>query len=180
MNAPIPAGRFSKRDRAVLELLYSSGIRRCEVSRLNIGDVDFFSGIARVLGKGSAERLAPVGEKALRALREYLDIRPRAQGGDPLFLNWRGQRLSEQGVAVVIKRWIAHSRWPKKITPHVFRHSFATHLLNRGCDLRSVQEMLGHKNLATTQIYTHLTLDRLKKVYRQAHPRAAGEKSDAG
>ena len=178
LDAALKEGRFSARDKAVMELLYSSGLRRSEVSRLNVGDVDFFSGVARVLGKGGAERLVPVGTRSLAALRRYLDKRTGAQGGDPLFLNWRGRRLSDQGVAVILKRWMSAAGWHKKVTPHVFRHSFATHLLNKGCDLRSVQEMLGHKNLSTTQVYTHVSLDRLKSVYGEAHPRAA--RPDAG
>ncbi|HVA66549.1 MAG TPA: site-specific tyrosine recombinase/integron integrase [Elusimicrobiota bacterium] len=177
LDAALKEGRFSGRDKAVMELLYSSGLRRSEVSRLNVGDVDFFSGAARVLGKGGAERLVPVGTRSLAALRRYLDKRPAAQGGDPLFLNWRGRRLSDQGVAVILKRWMSQAGWHKKVTPHVFRHSFATHLLNKGCDLRAVQEMLGHKNLSTTQVYTHVSLDRLKSAYGEAHPRA---RPDAG
>jgi len=177
LDAALKQGRFSARDKAVMELLYSSGLRRSEVSRLNVGDVDFFSGAARVLGKGGAERLVPVGARSLAALRRYLDKRSGGQGGDPLFLNWRGRRLSDQGVAVILKRWMSAAGWHKKVTPHVFRHSFATHLLNKGCDLRSVQEMLGHKNLSTTQVYTHVSLDRLKSVYGEAHPRA---RPDAG
>ena len=178
LDAAFKQGRFSARDKAVLELLYSSGLRRSEVSSLNVGDLDFFSGAARVMGKGGAERLVPVGSRSMAALKRYLDARPGAHGGDPLFLNWRGQRLSDQGVAVILRRWMAAAGWHKKVTPHVFRHSFATHLLNQGCDLRAVQEMLGHKNLATTQVYTHVSLERLKDVYKTAHPRAS--RTDAG
>lgn len=165
--------RFLARDRAVLELLYSSGLRRSEVSGLNVGDVDFMGGTARVFGKGSRERIVPVGNEALARIREYLKARAGAPAGAPLFLNGRGGRLSDQGVAWILKRWIRASGWPKPVTPHVFRHSFATHLLDSGCDLRSVQEMLGHKSLATTQIYTHLSLEQLKKVYRRSHPKGA-------
>lgn len=160
-----------KRDRAILELLYSSGLRRSELSALNVGDADFVSGLVRVFGKGSRERLVPVGASALSALRDYLSGRVETEAGDPLFRNARGLRLSEQGVAWVVRAWIDSARWTKPVTPHAFRHSFATHLLNRGCDLRSVQEMLGHKSLATTQVYTHVSLERLKKVYEDAHPR---------
>lgn len=178
--------RFRERDRAIVELLYSSGLRRSELSSLNVGDVDFVSGFARVFGKGSRERLVPVGAAALGALRDYLRKRKAAgvsaapgdavaaktspDGGQALFVNARGRRLSGQGVAWVVRRWIQSARWLKPVTPHAFRHSFATHLLNRGCDLRSVQEMLGHKSLQTTQVYTHVSLEQLKKVYRQAHP----------
>ncbi|MBI3553994.1 MAG: tyrosine-type recombinase/integrase [Elusimicrobia bacterium] len=164
--------RFQARDRAVLELLYSSGLRRSEVSSLNIGDVDFMGGTVRVFGKGSRERIVPVGTSALSSLRDYLKARPGAPAGAPLFLNGRGGRLSDQGVAWLLKRWVRSAGWSKPVTPHVFRHSFATHLLDAGCDLRSVQEMLGHKNLATTQVYTHLSLEQLKRVYRRSHPKA--------
>lgn len=163
---------FRGRDRAVLELLYSSGLRRSEVSGLNVGDVDFVGGTVRVFGKGSRERVVPVGDVALSRLRDYLKTRGGAPSGAPLFLNGKGGRLSDQGVAWILKRWIRASGWPKPVTPHVFRHSFATHLLDHGCDLRSVQEMLGHKNLATTQVYTHLSLEQLKRVYGRSHPKA--------
>lgn len=166
-------GRLGPRDTAILELLYSSGLRRSEVSALNVGDVDFLSGFVRVFGKGSKERLVPVGTGALARLRAYLGERAARGGGAPLFLNDRGGRLTHDGVALVVKRWTRNAGFEKPVTPHVFRHSMATHLLNSGCDLRSVQEMLGHKNLATTQIYTHLSLERLKKVYQDAHPRSA-------
>jgi site-specific recombinase XerD len=163
--------RLQARDRAVLELLYSSGLRRSEISSLNIGDVDFMGGTVRVFGKGQRERIVPVGETALTALRTYLKSRPGAAAGAPLFLNDKGSRLSDQGVAWLLKRWTRATGF-KPVTPHVFRHSFATHLLDKGCDLRSVQEMLGHKNLATTQVYTHLSLEQLKRVYKQSHPKA--------
>jgi site-specific recombinase XerD len=162
------------RDRAILELLYSSGLRRSELSALNVGDVDFVSGFVRVMGKGSRERLVPVGQSALSCLREYLRQRgPKSSRGEsPLFLNSRGLRLSDAGVAFLLKGWLRRAGWLKSITPHALRHSFATHLLNSGCDLRSVQEMLGHKSLATTQIYTHVSLEKLKEVYAQSHPRS--------
>ncbi len=173
LEAPFSAtGRFSLRDRALLEILYSSGARRAELSSLNIGDVDFNGGFIRVFGKGSRERLVPVGNQALGALRAYLNSRPLRHGGEPLFLNFRQTRLSEQGIALIVKKWKNHLHWPKRLTPHMFRHSFATHLLNAGCDLRSLQEMLGHKNLSNTQIYTHVSLEHLKDVYGKAHPRS--------
>lgn len=167
------AQKLGPRDRALLELLYSCGLRRAELAGLNVGDVDFLSGFVRVFGKGSKERLVPAGTTALKALREYLGARASRGGGQPLFLNHRGARLTHDGVALVVRRWSRDCGFSKKVTPHMFRHSFATHLLNGGCDLRSVQEMLGHKNLATTQVYTHLSLERLKKTYSQAHPDAA-------
>lgn len=165
-------GAYESRDRAILELLYSSGLRRSELSGLNCGDIDYVAGLARVFGKGGKERLVPVGHQALSRLRDYLRSRGGAlPGSEPLFVNARGSRLSDQGVAWVLKRWLGRLAAFKRVTPHAFRHSFATHLLNRGCGLREVQEMLGHKSLSTTQIYTHVSLERLKKIYEQAHPR---------
>lgn len=165
------ARKSSRRDRAVLELLYSSGLRRSEAMSLNIGDVDYLSGTVRVFGKGAKERVVPVGNDALRCLRDYLKERSRAQDADPLFVNSRGRRLSDGGVAFVLRRWTQRTGLLKKITPHVLRHSFATHLMNHGCDIRTIQEMLGHASLLTTQIYTHVSLERIKEVYKDAHPR---------
>ena len=172
--SPNSSSPFYLRDRAIMEILYSSGLRRAELSSLNIGDVDFNSGLIRVVGKGSKERLIPIGNSALKCLREYLGARSLSGGGDPLFLNFKKLRLSDQGVGLIIKRWKKNTGWPKRITPHMFRHSFATHLLNSGCDLRSLQEMLGHKSLSSTQIYTHISLERLKDVYLHSHPRSSG------
>jgi site-specific recombinase XerD len=166
---------FRARDRAILELLYSCGLRRSEIAGLNVGDLDLYGGAVRVFGKGSKERVVPIGRIAADCLRGYLDSRGRAAAGDPLFLNDRGGRLTHDGIAFVLRRWVRGSGLLKPVTPHVFRHSFATHLLNKGCDLRAVQEMLGHKNLATTQVYTHLSLEQLKKVYSGAHPAARDE-----
>lgn len=172
LAAPASVGPASERDRALIELLYSSGLRRAEVSTLNVGDVDFLSGTVRVFGKGSKERIVPVGESALERLRDYLRSRGGPSDGEPLFANLRGARLSQDGVMFLVRRWIKKSSLLKKVTPHVFRHSFATHLLNHGCDIRVVQEMLGHASLRTTQIYTHVSLDRLRDVYKGAHPRS--------
>ncbi|OGR96604.1 MAG: hypothetical protein A2V88_01740 [Elusimicrobia bacterium RBG_16_66_12] len=171
LAAPASAGAGSERDRALIELLYSSGLRRAEVSTLNVGDADFLSGTVRVFGKGSKERIVPVGESALKCLRAYLRSRGGPSDGEPLFTNLRGARISQDGVMFLVRRWIKKSSLLKKVTPHVFRHSFATHLLNHGCDIRVVQEMLGHASLRTTQIYTHVSLDRLRDVYKGAHPR---------
>ncbi|HCC46561.1 MAG TPA: tyrosine recombinase XerC [Elusimicrobia bacterium] len=164
---------FALRDFALFELVYSSGLRRSEASGLNIGDLDLFSGFARVMGKGSAERLVPVGDKALSAIRDYLETRPKPLAhGQPLFLNHRNARLSGAGIALIFKKMARRARFARHVNPHSVRHSFATHLLDNGCDLKSVQEMLGHKNLQTTEIYTHVSLERLKEVYEKAHPRA--------
>lgn len=164
---------FALRDYALFELLYSSGLRRSEAAGLNIGDLDLFSGFARVMGKGSRERLVPVGDKAVSSLRAYLDTRPKPLAhGLPLFLNHNNGRLSGAGIALILKKMAKRARFARPVNPHSVRHSFATHLLDRGCDLKSVQEMLGHKNLQTTEIYTHVSLERLKEVYDKAHPRS--------
>jgi len=165
--------KFAERDYAIFELLYSSGLRRAEAAGLNIGDVDLFGGFVRAMGKGSKERLVPVGDKALAAIRAYLNTRPQPQApGMPLFLNHNGTRLSDHGLALIIKKLARRARFARPVNPHSLRHSFATHLLDHGCDLKSVQEMLGHKNLQTTEIYTHVSLERLKEVYEKTHPRA--------
>ncbi len=174
-NAGENGGRFADRDYAILELLYSSGLRRSEAAGMNIGDVDFYGGFARVMGKGSRERMVPIGDKALKALRAYLNSRPGPKApGTPLFLNSMGRRLSDHGLALIIKKLARRARFARPVNPHSLRHSFATHLLDNGCDLKSVQEMLGHKNLQTTEIYTHVSLERLKEVYSRTHPRSGG------
>ena len=171
LSAPTGADAASLRDRALVELLYSSGLRRAEVAAVNVGDVDFLSGTIRVFGKGSKERVVPVGGEALERLRLSIRSRGAPGDGDALFVNLRGGRISPDGVMFVVRRWIKRSPLLKKVTPHVFRHSFATHLLNRGCNIREVQEMLGHADLNTTQIYTHVSLQKLQEVYKGAHPR---------
>ncbi|MDP2864994.1 MAG: tyrosine recombinase XerC [Elusimicrobiota bacterium] len=164
---------FALRDYALFELVYSSGLRRSEAAGMNIGDLDLYSGFARVLGKGSRERLVPVGEKALNAIREYLATRPKPLAhGLPLFFNHKNTRLSGTGIALIFRMMAKRARFARPMNPHSVRHSFATHLLDHGCDLKSVQEMLGHKNLQTTEIYTHVSLERLKEVYDKAHPRS--------
>jgi len=162
------------RDRAVLETLYSTGIRVGELVGIDIIDVDFISGVVKVLGKGRRERLAPIGEKAVGAIREYLEYRKSRKNADgkALFLNKSGKRLADRSVRRAVDKYIKKTSIKERVSPHTLRHSFATHLLNRGADLRSVQELLGHKNLSTTQIYTHVTTERLKSVYDKAHPRA--------
>ncbi|HNC74070.1 MAG TPA: tyrosine-type recombinase/integrase [Elusimicrobiota bacterium] len=172
-DGPSPA-----RGRAILELLYSSGLRVSELTGLDTTHVDIWAGTVRVFGKGSRERVVPVGERALGALRDYARERGLAWGdraairGTPLFVNARGGRLSSRSVGTLVAAWARRAAVERRVHPHVLRHSFATHLLDRGCDLRSVQEMLGHKNLSTTQIYTHVTTARLRQVYERAHPRA--------
>lgn len=162
------------RDRAVMETLYSTGVRVSELVGLNMNNIDFIGGVVKVFGKGKKERLAPIGDKALRAIRNYLDKRGGAGLSDKkaVFLNTRGGRLTDRSVRRIIEKYIKRVSVREGISPHTLRHSFATHLLNRGADLRSVQELLGHMNLSTTQIYTHVTTERLKEVYDKAHPRA--------
>lgn len=158
------------RDWAILETFYSTGMRISELVDLNIEDIDFISGVTKVRGKGKKERLAPVGEHALKAIKAYLDKRKRQIPA--LFLNKNGSRLTTRGTRGIVRKYIRLASLSGGVSAHTLRHSFATHLLNRGADLRSVQELLGHANLSTTQIYTHLTTERLKSVYEKAHPHA--------
>lgn len=163
---------FAARDKALFELMYSSGLRRSEVTGLRVKDIDFFNGIVKVFGKGSKERLVPVTDAALDALKTYLACRKNPQPDDALFLNKNGKPLTGDGLAYIFKNTAIASHLARKVTPHSLRHSFATHLLNNGCDLRSLQEMLGHKSLAATQVYTHVSLEKLKSVYDHAHPKS--------
>jgi site-specific recombinase XerD len=160
------------RDKAILELLYSSGLRINELAGLNQGHLDRVGETVRVMGKGRRERLVPVGGQALKAVENYLTHRGRGRFDDPLFVGRDGKRLSVRGMQRLLKPCLTQAGLDPKLTPHKLRHSFATHLLNRGADLRSVQQMLGHRRLGTTQIYTHVSTDRMKKVYDKAHPRA--------
>ncbi len=168
-----PAGL---RDRAILELLYATGIRVSELTGLDIEDVDFADGAVRVLGKGSRERIVPVHRRAVERLRAYLGAgRPALDKGrepDAVFLNRSGTRLTPGGVRRLIDKHVSRTAESAAVTPHMLRHTFATHLLERGADLRSVQELLGHIALSTTQIYTHVSTARLRKTHGGAHPRA--------
>lgn len=170
VESPNPASLAGLRDRAILETFYSTGIRISELVGLTQGNLDFFGGVVKVMGKGKKERLAPIGEKAIQAIREYLGKRDSAQSA--VFLNKNKKPLTARGVRMIVGKYIHLTALKEDISPHSLRHSFATHLLNRGADLRCVQELLGHANLSTTQIYTHVTTDRLKSVYDKAHPRA--------
>lgn len=158
------------RDRAILETFYSTGLRISELVSLNIRDFDFISGIIKVMGKGKKERIVPIGEVAIAALRKYLKARKKES--EAVFLNKNGGRITARGVRGIVDKYINRAGISPGVSPHTLRHSFATHLLNRGADLRTVQELLGHANLSTTQIYTHLTTEKLKSVYDKAHPRA--------
>lgn len=158
------------RDAAILELLYSTGIRLEEMASLNVEDVDVYSETVRIFGKGRKERVCPVGMPALEAVSRYRHEAGVRSG--PLFLSKLRKRMSRRGIWEVVRKAHRQAELPVPVTPHKFRHSFATHLLDHGADLRSVQSMLGHASLSTTQIYTHVTRERLRKAYDQAHPRA--------
>lgn len=167
------------RDRAIIEVLYGSGIRVSELTGLDLGDLDLGRGYLRVYGKGAKERLAFLGEKGCKALADYLRKgRPfyLVRGSEPderaVFLNKNGTRLSARSIRRLLDAYVRRAALEKKVSPHTLRHSFATHLLEGGADLRAVQELLGHVNISTTQIYTHLSRDQVKKAYNQAHPRA--------
>jgi integrase/recombinase XerD len=164
------------RDRALLELMYASGLRASEAIGLEIGDVDVEERVLRARGKGSKERVVPIGQAALRALAIYLERgRPKLvkNSVEPhLFVNFRGGQLTRQGLYKIVRRHALSAGLADRMSPHTLRHTFATHLLAGGCDLRSVQEMLGHADVSTTQLYTHLSSERLKDVYFKAHPRA--------
>ncbi len=176
LDAPSGTEPAAHRDRALLELMYACGLRASEAIGLEIGDVDLETGVLRARGKGSKERLVPIGSAASRALVTYLSrARPRLAGDRleaRLFLNHRGTGLTRQGLYKIVQRHARTAGLDGKMSPHTLRHTFATHLLAGGCDLRSLQEMLGHADIATTQVYTHLSAERLKDVYFDAHPRA--------
>jgi integrase/recombinase XerD len=176
LDAPRGTEPRSLRDRALLELMYACGLRASEAIGLEVADVDLEDGVLRAQGKGSKERLVPVGRTAVSAVRVYLERgRPRLVGDRAvtrLFVNSRGTGLTRQGLYKIVQRHAASAGLTGRMSPHTLRHTFATHLLAGGCDLRSVQEMLGHADIATTQIYTHLSAERLKGAYFEAHPRA--------
>jgi integrase/recombinase XerD len=178
LSTPRGSDPAALRDRALLELMYACGLRVSEVAGLELSDVDLELGVLTARGKGSKERLVPIGREAIAALRVYLERgRPRLVGLLPdtrVFVNQRGRGMTRQGLYKIIQGHARAAGLDGKMSPHTLRHTFATHLLAGGCDLRSLQEMLGHADIATTQIYTHLSADRLKDVYFKAHPRATG------
>ncbi|MFA5144210.1 MAG: tyrosine recombinase XerC [Candidatus Omnitrophota bacterium] len=165
---------FALRDTAILETIYSGGIRVSELVGLNMRNVDLIGEVIKVFGKGSKERMVPIGSPAVSALRRYIDKREgmKVKDKEAVFLGKNGTRLWDRSVRRILDKYIKLCSMSEHISPHSLRHSFATHMLDRGADLRSVQELLGHANLSTTQIYTHVTMDRLKTVYDKAHPRA--------
>jgi integrase/recombinase XerC len=177
LNTPSKDEPLGLRDRAILETMYSGGLRVSETVGINDGDLDFESGLVRIRGKGKRERLAPLGSYAVRALRRWLrerQLSPREpqDDGAPVFVNKFGRRLTTRSVARMLEKHIKQAGLDARTTPHTLRHSFATHLLDRGADIRSVQELLGHKSLVTTQIYTHVSTADLRDAYEKAHPRA--------
>ncbi len=173
VETPGSDNAYESRDRAILELLYSCGLRVSELVGINLQDLDLDSMSVKVLGKGNKERIVPLGSKAENALKTYLnqrlDLKPK---DDQLFVNSKGGRLSTRSVDRIIKKYAVLSGIPKNISPHVLRHTFATHLLGGGADLRAIQEMLGHKSLSTTQRYTHTSIEKLMEIYDKTHPRA--------
>lgn len=184
LGSPRGAQPPALRDRALLELMYACGLRASEVTGMDLAEIDLDEGLLRARGKGSKERIVPVGSSAAAAVRAYLARgRPalvRLQVQSALFVNRRGGRLTRQGLYKIVQSHARRVGLDGKMSPHTLRHTFATHLLAGGCDLRSLQEMLGHADLATTQIYTHLSSDRLKDVYFAAHPRAHDERGARG
>jgi integrase/recombinase XerC len=181
LEADEEEGFVPERERALFELLYATGLRVSEAAGLDVEDVDFSARLVRVTGKGSRERIVPFGEAAGEALRAYLPsraaLRHRArdddgESGEPLFVNTRGGRLTPRSMGRLLKRRLRAAGLPEEISPHALRHTFATHLLQAGADLRAIQELLGHASLSTTQKYTHLDAARLREVYRNAHPKA--------
>jgi len=166
----------AKRDKAMLELLYASGMRISELVSLNLGDVDTEGGYVRCFGKGHKERIVPIYEQAARSVKKYIEeVRPRLvhkKEEVALFLNPRGERLTRQGFWQKLKEYVKSAGLDTQISPHTLRHSFATHMLSGGADLRAVQELLGHANISTTQVYTHLTTEHVRRTYEKSHPRA--------
>jgi integrase/recombinase XerC len=178
LESPTAETPLGLRDRAILETLYSAGLRVSELTGLNVTDLDLDSGIAMIRGKGRRERLALLGTRALEALSNWLAVRDSvaarkaSRARDAVFLNKNATRLASRSVGRLVEKYLAQAGLDPRTSPHTLRHSFATHLLDRGADIRSVQELLGHKSLGTTQIYTHVTTNRLQDSYRKAHPRA--------
>jgi len=180
IESPDPETDLGKRDRAMLELLYATGVRVAELTTLNLADVDFRNQLARVTGKRRKQRIVPFGEPASAAIRSYLEVRDKFLMNAPiskrdeeaLFLNYQGTRITTRSVGRMVEKYIRICSGMHNISPHALRHSFATHLLDSGADLRDIQELLGHARLSTTQVYTHVSMEKLIDVYDKAHPKA--------
>jgi integrase/recombinase XerC len=190
IEAPDITSDFGKRDRCILELLYGSGLRVSELVGLNLGDISLGEGLLRVVGKGRKERIVPFGSRATEALQEYLNVRgkrikdlppaPQRKGklpGEAVFLNFRGGRLTSRSIGNIVDRHVGKLAQRLKVHPHTLRHTFATHMLSAGADLRAIQELLGHESLSTTQKYTHVSVEQLVRVYQSCHPRATNKKT---
>jgi len=180
IETPDPETDFGKRDRAILELLYATGIRVAELVNINLRDIDFNNNLVRVFGKRRKERIVPFGEPAAQALQHYLAVREKflmnalvsKRDAQPLVLNYQGTRMTTRSVGRLVEKYIRQCAGIHDISPHALRHSFATHLLDSGADLRDIQELLGHARLSTTQIYTHVSMEKLIEVYDKTHPKA--------
>lgn len=184
LDTPPQDSWLGVRDRAMLETMYSTGMRVSELVALNIDDIDFLGEVIHIRGKGKKERVTPIGSSALQSIQNYIEFKNKRAQGNPefeakvLFVNKHGGRLSTRSVRRKMDKYLIMAGLDPAVSPHTLRHSFATHMLNNGADLRSVQELLGHQSLSTTQVYTHLTTKKLKEVYEDAHPREQGETSD--
>jgi integrase/recombinase XerC len=189
IEAPEANTDLGKRDRAILELLYGAGLRVSELVGLNLGDISVGEGLIKVVGKGRKERIVPFGRRAAEALESYLPVRTKrvrartssqakihASGGEAVFLNFRGGRLTSRSVGNIVDRYVGQLAQRLKVHPHTLRHTFATHMLNAGADLRAIQELLGHESLSTTQKYTHVSAEQLVRIYQSYHPRAGKKK----
>jgi integrase/recombinase XerC len=180
IETPDPETDLGKRDRAMLELMYATGIRVAELTTLDLGDIDFRNQLIRVTGKRRKQRIVPFGDPAAKAIRRYLDIRDTflfhapvsKRDEEALFLNYQGTRITTRSVGRMVEKYIRICAGIHRISPHALRHSFATHLLDSGADLRDIQELLGHARLSTTQVYTHVSMEKLIEVYDKAHPKA--------
>jgi integrase/recombinase XerC len=180
IESPDPETDLGKRDRAMLELMYATGVRVAELTTLNLGDVDFRNKLVRVTGKRRKQRIVPFGDPAGAAIRSYLDVRDKflfnapisKRDDEALFLNYQGTRITTRSVGRMVEKYIRICAGMHDISPHALRHSFATHLLDSGADLRDIQELLGHARLSTTQVYTHVSMEKLIEVYDKAHPKA--------
>jgi len=189
IEAPDANTDIGKRDRAILELLYGAGLRASELVGLNLGDISAGEGLVKVVGKGRKERIVPFGQRAAEALESYLPVRAKrvrastssqtktgASEGEAVFLNFRGGRLTSRSVGNIVDRYVGQLAQKLKVHPHTLRHTFATHMLNAGADLRAIQELLGHESLSTTQKYTHVSAEQLVRIYQSCHPRSGKKK----